>query len=142
MLKIQSIRELKKLRNNGNISLDLYGHLVKKIEDLRDNFMPEAPLKSFSLEKFGPVIITTDAEADFENLGIPKDLSKVVAEKVESVSLRNEDYYVVYLMVNNDYITLIYMPTDIENQALRAWLASQMVAKEGEGNVSKQYMPF
>lgn len=142
MLKIRSIRELKKLRNNGNISLDLYGHLVKKLEDLRNNLMPEAPLNAFSLEKYGPVVVVTDAESDFEVLGLTKDLSEVTAEKVEYISLRNEDYYVVYLMGNNDYITLVYMPTDIENQALQAWLVSQMVGKDGEENVNKHYMPF
>ena len=142
MFKIKNIQELRKLRNDGSISSDFYEHLVKKLEELRNNLTPESPLKDFSLEKYGPVVVATDAESDFEVLGIPEELPEVVVEKVEYISLRNEDYYVVYLMVNNDYITLIYMPTDIENQALRAWLASQMVAKEGEGNVSKQYMPF
>ena len=142
MFKIKNIQELRKLRNDGSISSDFYEHLVKKIEELRNNLTPESSLKDFSLEKYGPVVVLTDCEYDLGVLGTSKELSGVVAEKVEYVSLRNEDYYVVYLMGNNDYITQIYISADIENQALQAWLTSQMIAKDGEKNVSKQYMPF
>ena len=142
MFKIKNIQELRKLRNDGSISSDFYEYLVKKLEELRNNLTPEFLLKDFSLEKYGPVVVVTDAESDFEVLGIPEELQEVVAEKVEYISLRNEDYYVVYLMGNYDYIAQIYISADIENQALQAWLTSQMIAKDGEKNVSKQYMPF
>lgn len=142
MFKIKNIQELRKLRNDGNISVDLYGHLVKKLEELRNNLMPESSLEDFSLEEYGPVFVTPYAEPDFGVIGLPKDLAEVTAEKVEYISLGNEDYYVAYLMGDNDYIIQIYIPSDIEDQVLQTWLTNQMVAKEGVKDVSKQYMPF
>ena len=142
MFIIKNIGDLCRIRAVGKISLGLFQHLAKKLEGLRNNLVPQSPLEAFSLEQYGPIVLFAGNELDLATIGIQGHLLDVIPESIEHISIWDEDYYVVYVMGNNDYITQIYISSATADITLLDWLSNQKVVNGGEEDVRKKAMSF
>ena len=144
MRVIKSIANIRKLRDEGKISAKLAEHIKAKVERLKDILEPKQDINNFLLDKYGTIGLFEAGDKDFAGIGVEEPIKNVIPEWVGKISIDNANYYLIYLVSNNDSVVQIYVPEKLVEKELLEWLSEQDIyeRKDGGLNDDKCGMPF
>ena len=80
----------------------------------------------------------------FAGIGVEEPIKNIVPEWVGKISIDDANYYLIYLVSNNDSVVQIYVPEKLVEKELLEWLSEQDIyeRKDGGLNDDKCGMPF
>ena len=144
MLIIKCIANIRKLRDEGNISAELAEHIEAKVERLKDILEPNQDIDNFLLDKYGIIGLFDAGDKDFAGIGVEEPIKNIIPEWIGKMSIDDENYYLIYLVSNNDSVVQIYVPKKLAEKELLEWLSEQDIYKRKDGglNDDKCGMPF
>ena len=141
---IKSIANIRKLRDEGKISAKLAEHIKAKVERLKDILEPKQDINNFLLDKYGTIGLFESGDNDFSSIGVEEPIKDIIPEWIGKMSIDDENYYLIYLVSNNDSVVQIYVPEKLVEKELLEWLSEQDIyeRKDGGLNDDKCGMPF
>ena len=141
---IKSSADVRKLKVKGSISEKLAEHIEAKVERLKDILEPEQDIDSFVLDRYGAIGLFEADDKDFKGIGVETAIKNIVPEWIGQISLGDENYYLIYLISNNDSVVQIYVPEKLVEGELLEWLIDQDISdrKDGGLNDDKCSVPF
>ena len=141
---IKSTADVRKLKVKGSISEKLAEHIEAKVERLKDILEPEKDIDSFVLDRYGAIGLFEADDKDFKDIGVDAAIKNIVPEWIGKISLGDENYYLIYLLSNNDSVVQIYVPEKLAEGELLEWLIDQDISdrKDGGLNDDKCSVPF
>jgi len=141
---IKSSADVRKLKVEGSISEKLAEHIEAKVERLKDILEPEQDIDSFVLDRYGGIGLFDANDKDFKGIGVDAAIKNIVPEWIGKISLGDENYYLIYLVSNNDSVVQIYVPEKLVEGELLEWLMDQDISdrKDGGLNDDKCSVPF
>ena len=144
MRVIKSIANIRKLRDEGTISAKLTEHIEAKVERLKDILEPNQDIDNFLLDKYGIIGLFDAGDKDFAGIGVEEPIKDIIPEWIGKISIDDENYYLIYLVSNNDSVVQIYVPEKLVEKELLEWLSEQDIyeRKDGGLNDDKCGMPF
>jgi len=144
MFLINSMSNIRKLRDEGNVSAKLAEHIEAKVERLKDILEPNQNIDSFVLEKYGNIGLFEATDKDFKGIGVEEVIKNIIPEWIGKISIADEKYYLIYLMSNNDSVVQIYLPEKLVEGELLEWINNQDIDDEKAGgeDAGKYNVPF
>ena len=144
MRVIKCIANIRKLRDEGNISAALAEHIEAKVERLKDILEPNQDIDSFVLDRYGAIGLFEAGDKDFAGIGVEEPIKNIVPEWIGKIYIGDANYYLIYLVSNNDSVVQIYVPEKLAGKELLGWLSEQDIyeRKDGGLNDDKCGMPF
>ena len=144
MRVIKCIANICKLRDEGTISAKLAEHIEAKVERLKDILEPKQDINNFLLDKYGTIGLFESGDKVFSGIGVEEPIKDIVPEWIGKISIEDENYYLIYLVSNNDSVVQIYVPEKLVEKELLEWLSEQDIyeRKDGGLNDDKCGMPF
>ena len=144
MRVIKCIANIRKLRDEGNISAALAEHIEAKVERLKDILEPDQDIDNFLLDKYGIIGLFEAGDKDFAGIGVEEPIKDIIPEWIGKISIDDANYYLVYLVSNNDSIVQIYVPEKLADKELLEWFSEQDISERKDGglNDDKCGMPF
>ena len=144
MRVIKCIANIRKLRDEGNISAELAEHIEAKVERLKDILEPNQDIDNFLLDKYGTIGLFEAGDKDFAGIGVEEPIKDIIPEWIGKISIDDENYYLIYLVSNNDSVVQIYVPEKLVEKELLEWLSEQDIyeRKDGGLNDDKCGIPF
>ena len=144
MLIIKRIANIRKLRDEGNISAKLAEHIEAKVERLKDILEPNQDIDNFLLDRYGAIGLFEAGDKDFAGIGVEEPIKDIIPEWIGKISIDDANYYLVYLVSNNDSIVQIYVPEKLADKELLEWFSEQDISERKDGglNDDKCGMPF
>ena len=141
---IKSIANIRKLRDEGKISAKLAEHIKAKVERLKDILEPKQDINNFLLDKYGTIGLFESGDNDFSSIGVEEPIKDIIPEWIGKISIDDKNYYLIYLISNNDSVVQIYVPEKLVEKELLEWLSEQDIyeRKDGGLNDDKCGMPF
>ena len=141
---IKSTADVRKLKVKGSISEKLAEHIEAKVERLKDILEPEQDIDSFVLDRYGAIGLFEAGDKDFAGIGVEEPIKNIVPEWIGKISIGDANYYLIYLVSNNDSVVQIYVPEKLAEKGLLEWLSEQDIyeRKDGGLNDDKCGMPF
>ena len=141
---IKSTDDVSKLKVKGSISEKLAEHIEAKVERLKDILEPEQDIDSFVLDRYGAIGLFEAGDKDFAGIGVEEPIKNIVPEWIGKISIGDANYYLIYLVSNNDSVVQIYVPEKLAEKGLLEWLSEQDIyeRKDGGLNDDKCGMPF
>ena len=141
---IKSIANIRKLRDEGKISAKLAEHIEAKVERLKDILEPNQDINNFQLDRYGAIGLFESGDKDFSGIGVEEPIKNIVPEWIGKISIDDENYYLIYLVSNNDSVVQIYVPEKLVEKEILEWLSEQDIyeRKDGGLNDDKCGMPF
>ena len=137
---VNTFGDIHKLKASGVISQPLARHLERKLAALKVALEPETDMAEFSLAMHGPFGILEAGDKNLSAIGLSESLAEVMPEWVSRLEVSGEVYYVLYVMSDNDYVVQVYLPDDIVEGTIRAWLNEQPAEEEG-GDYGDEFEP-
>ena len=134
--------------DNTRFHVTLPQWLVAVVADefaaLHQALAPESEIDSFSLEVHGPIAVLEKSEIDLSPLGLPYTLPESWPEFIEKIILdSHSSYYRIGLLLDNDYMLLIYAQDVDLSEEVKEWLDEQAdSAEEGADDGAYQPSPF
>ena len=144
MRVIKCIANIRKLRDEGNISAALAEHIEAKVERLKDILEPNQDIDNFLFDRYGAIGLFEAGDKDFAGIGVEEPIKKIIPEWIGTISIDDTNYYLIYLVSNNDSVVQIYVPEKLVEKELLEWLSEQDIyeRKDGGLNDDKCGMPF
>ena len=144
MRVIKCIANIRKLKDEGNISAKLAEHIEAKVERLKDILEPSQDIDNFLLDKYVTIGLFEAGDKDFAGIGVEEPIKDIIPEWIGKISIDDENYYLIYLVSNNDSVVQIYVPEKLVEKELLEWLSEQDIyeRKDGGLNDDKCGMPF
>ena len=144
MLIIRSTANIRKLKDEGNISAKLAEHIEAKVERLKDILEPNQDIDNFLLDRYGAIGLFEAGDKDFAGIGVEEPIKNIVPEWIGKISIGDANYYLIYLVSNNDSVVQIYVPEKLAERELLDWLREQDIYERKDGGVNddKCGMPF
>ena len=144
MRVIKCIADIRKLRDEGNISAELAEHIEAKVERLKDILEPNQDINNFLLDKYGTIGLFESGDKVFSGIGVEEPIKNIIPEWIGKISIDDANYYLIYLVSNNDSVVQIYVPEKLAEKELLEWLSEQDIyeRKDGGLNDDKCGMPF
>lgn len=144
MRVIKCIADIRKLRDEGNISAELAEHIEAKVERLKDILEPNQDINNFLLDKYGTIGLFESGDKVFSGIGVEEPIKDIVPEWIGKISIEDENYYLIYLVSNNDSVVQIYVPEKLADKELLEWFSEQDISERKDGglNDDKCGMPF
>ena len=141
---IKSTANIRKLKDEGNISAKLAEHIEAKVERLKDILEPNQDINNFLLDRYGAIGLFEACDKGFAGIGVEEPIKNIVPEWIGKMSIDDENYYLIYLVSNNDSVVQIYVPEKLVEKELLEWLSEQDIyeRKDGGLNDDKCGMPF
>ena len=141
---IKSIANIRKLRDEGKISAKLAEHIKAKVERLKDILEPKQDINNFLLDKYGTIGLFESGDNDFSSIGVEEPIKDIIPEWIGKISIDDENYYLIYLISNNDSVVQIYVPEKLVGKELLEWFSEQDIyeRKDGGLNDDKCGIPF
>ena len=141
---IKSTANIRKLKDEGNISAKLAEHIEAKVERLKDILEPNQDIDNFLLDKYGTIGLFESGDKDFSGIGVEEPIKNIVPEWIGKIYIGDANYYLIYLVSNNDSVVQIYVPEKLAEKELLEWLSEQDIyeRKDGGLNDDKCGMPF
>ena len=141
---IKSSADVRKLKVKGSISEKLAEHIEAKVERLKDILEPNQDSDNFLLDKYGIIGLFEAGDKDFAGIGVEEPIKNIVPEWIGKISIDDANYYLIYLVSNNDSVVQIYVPEKLVDKELLEWLSEQDIyeRKDGGLNDDKCGMPF
>ena len=141
---IKSIANIRKLRDEGKISAKLAEHIKAKVERLKDILEPSQDIDNFLLDRYGAIGLFEAGDKDFAGIGVEEPIKDIIPEWIGKISIDDANYYLVYLVSNNDSIVQIYVPEKLADKELLEWFSEQDISERKDGglNDDKCGMPF
>ena len=141
---IKSTADVRKLKAEGSISEKLAEYIEAKVERLKTILEPEQDIDSFVLDRYGAIGLFEAGDKDFAGIGVEEPIKNIVPEWIGKMSIDDENYYLIYLVSNNDSVVQIYVPEKLVEKELLEWLSEQDIyeRKDGGLNDDKCGMPF
>ena len=144
MRVIKCIANIRKLRDEGNISAELAEHIEAKVERLKDILEPNQDIDNFLLDRYRTIGLFEAGDKGFAGIGVEEPIKNIVPEWVGKISIDDANYYLIYLVSNNDSVVQIYVPEKLAEGELLEWLIDQDISdrKDGGLNDDKCSVPF
>jgi hypothetical protein len=143
MYIINTFANVRMLHEQQKITQELAQHLVRKITSLQQALEPDIEVNDFSLVASGSIGILTEKDHDLSDMGLPASLDQIMPEWVSRLELNKDQiYYIVYCMSDNDQVQQIYLPDALAKGAIYRWLSEQPVEEEGDDQYADQDQPF
>ena len=141
---IKSIANIRKLRDEGKISAKLAEHIKAKVERLKDILEPKQDINNFLLDKYGTIGLFESGDNDFSSIGVEEPIKDIIPEWIGKISIDDKNYYLIYLISNNDSVVQIYVPEKLVEKELLGWLSEQDISERKDGglNDDKCGIPF
>ena len=141
---IKSIANIRKLRDEGKISAKLAEHIEAKVERLKDILEPKQDINNFLLDKYGTIGLFESGDNDFSSIGVEEPIKDIIPEWIGKISIDDKNYYLIYLISNNDSVVQIYVPEKLVEKELLGWLSEQDISERKDGglNDDKCGIPF
>ena len=141
---IKSIANIRKLRDEGKISAKLAEHIKAKVERLKDILEPKQDINNFLLDKYGTIGLFESGDNDFSSIGVEEPIKDIIPEWIGKISIDDKNYYLIYLISNNDSVVQIYVPEKLVEKELLGWLSEQDISERKDGglNDDKCSVPF
>ena len=141
---IKSTADVRKLKAEGSISEKLAEHIEAKVERLKDILEPNQDIDNFLLDRYGIIGLFDAGDKDFAGIGVEEPIKDIIPEWIGKISIDDENYYLIYLVSNNDSVVQIYVPEKLVEKELLEWLSEQDIyeRKDGGLNDDKCGMPF
>ena len=98
MRVIKCIADIRKLRDEGNISAELAEHIEAKVERLKDILEPNQDIDNFLLDKYGIIGLFDAGDKDFAGIGVEEPIKNIIPEWIGKMSIDDENYYLIYLV--------------------------------------------
>lgn len=127
---VKNWMDLIKLKQKALVPAGMILQMEKLLVALHQSLGGECAIDSFSLDKHGPIAVLPPGERRLAALGLNYDINESWPEVVTVYELNDGTaFYTVCLMMDNDFMFIIYLFGEIEND-LREWLDSY--AEKGE----------
>ena len=141
---IKSIANIRKLRDEGKISAKLAEHIEAKVERLKDILEPNQDINNFQLDRYGAIGLFEAGDKNFTGIGVEEPIKNIVPEWIGKIYIGDANYYLIYLVSNNDSVVQIYVPEKLVEKEILEWLSEQDIyeRKDGGLNDDKCGMPF
>ncbi|WP_319404376.1 hypothetical protein [uncultured Anaeromusa sp.] len=133
MYIIKTVHDVKRFQEEKVVSEALAAHLLRKIQALHQALGSEAAIDAFCLQEYGMIGVFAAEDAGLQEMGLPAALDPIMPEWVSRLVLEKEEYFVLYIMADNDCIQQIYFPAKTIDKAVRKWLSSQPLEEEEDG---------
>lgn len=127
---IKTVSDIKHLELNGSITPELAHHLAVKLNKTREDFAPELPLEDFNLEEYGVFGLLEATDTDFSAIGLPESLDSVMPEFVTYLEMKDDTFYILYFMPDNDLMDQIYIPDSAMSDKIRQWISELPIEEE------------
>ena len=138
MYIIKTVHDVKKFQEEKVVSEALAAHLLRKIQALHHALGSEAAIDAFCLQEYGMIGVFAAEDAGLKEMGLPAALDQIMPEWVSRLVLEKEEYFVLYIMADNDCIQQVYFPVQTIGKAVRKWLSSQPLEAEEDGQWSEE----
>ena len=144
MRVIKCIADIRKLRDEGNISAELAEHIEAKVERLKDILEPSQDIDNFLLDRYGAIGLFEAGDKDFAGIGVEEPIKNIVPEWIGKIYIGDANYYLIYLVSNNDSVVQIYVPEKLADKELLEWFSEQDISERKDGglNDDKCGIPF
>ena len=130
MYIIKNICDIRRLKVDEIISVELAQHYVRKLNALKEAFKPEIDLEDFSLEQYGAFGLLEKGDKNITAIGLPEELAEIMPEWISRLEIPGNIYYILYIMADNDHVVQIYLPDSIMEETIRLWLSAQPIEEE------------
>ena len=127
---IKNICDIRRLKFDEIISVELAQHFAGKLNALKEALEPEINLEDFSLEQHGAFELLEKEDKNITSIGLPKTLDEIMPEWISRLEIAAKIYYIFYIMADNDHVIQIYLPDSIMEETIRLWLSAQSIEEE------------
>lgn len=135
MRVIKTLEDIRRLRRDGKTDQLLLAYLENAFHGLHQALELCDP-ETFSLEPYGPLVIleSQDNLHDLRELGLGPahgGLFGAIPEFVAQMSIGGRVVYRIYLMSDNDYMTIILVDKDLD-KGLEEWVSGYLLDEDNE----------
>ena len=144
MFVVKKKQDLDNFRFHATLPQWLVVVVADEFAALHQALSPDSEFDSFSLEAHGPIAVLEKSEIDLSPLGLPYTLLESWPEFVEKIILdSHSSYYRIGILLDNDYMLLIYAQDVDLSEEVKVWLDEQAdIVEEGANDGTCQSSPF
>lgn len=144
MFVVKQKQDLDNTRLHSSLPQWLVAIVAEEFAALHQALAPDSAVDSFSLETHGPIAVLEKSEIDLAPLGLPYTLLESWPEFVEKILLgRGIGYYRIGVLLDNDYMLLLYVQARDLSEDVQTWLDEQAdIVEEGATDGAYQSSPF
>ena len=129
---VKTLEDVEKIRQSGTVGEELLERVEMAFRSLHVALGGDALIQDFSLEHHGPIGIWEKGDKNLSALGVQGTLEDSWPEFVTRVALPSgTTYYRVGLLLDNDFMIVLYIPAEAADPKLLSWLEEN--AEDGEG---------
>jgi len=109
---VETLADIHALARKGAVTPAMAAHLERELHLLRDSLEPEVPMELFSLSVHGPIVLLRPGEENLAGLGMRGNVRDLAVEWVSRRRIGGAEWYVIFVLADNDYMLQIYVPRD------------------------------
>ena len=129
---VKTLEDVEKIRRSCTVWEALLERVEMAFRSLHGALGGDVLIQDFSLEHHGPIGIWEQGDKDLSVLGLQGTLEDSWPEFITRVQLpAGNTYYRVGLLLDNDFMIVLYIPAEAASPKLLSWLEEN--AEDGEG---------